>query len=148
MDDELEAVDILLVEDSQTDAELALRALKKKRVANKIVWVKDGAEALEYLYRTGAYADRKAGMPRMIFLDVRMPKLNGIEVLRHIKGDPDFQGVPVVMMTSSAEEPDVTACYALGVNSYIVKPVDFAQFADAVADAGMYWTVVNKTPGH
>jgi two-component system response regulator len=146
--DHMEPVDILLVEDSQTDGEIALRALKKARISNSIFWVKDGTEALEYLYCTNAYEGRIGGNPRLIFLDMRMPKLSGIEVLRRIKGDRKFAGVPVVMMTCSTEEPDVAECYALGVNSYIVKPVDFTKFAAAVVQAGMYWTVMNRTPSY
>lgn len=144
--DKFEKVDILLVEDSPEDAELAMRALRNGKVANHITWVKDGAEALEFIFRTGAYAERPDQHPKLIMLDIKMPKVDGIEVLKRIKTDERTRLIPVVIMTSSAEERDVVGSYKLGVNSYIVKPVDFEQFSDTVAKAGFYWMLVNKAP--
>ncbi len=144
--DEMRQVEILLVEDNATDAELTLRALKKNNLANNVVWVKDGAEALDFIFQTGAYAGRANGMPKLILLDLKLPKVDGIEVLRRLKSDPKTNTVPIVMLTSSAEERDIVESYKLGVNSYLVKPVDFKQFIDVVSHAGMYWAVLNKTP--
>ncbi|MDQ2696417.1 MAG: response regulator [Pseudomonadota bacterium] len=142
-----EQVEILLVEDNPTDAELTLRALKKHNLANNVVWVKDGAEALDFLFCTGAYANRSpARAPRMVLLDLKLPKVDGIEVLARIKGDPRLHLLPVVMMTSSAEERDIVESYQLGVNSYVVKPVDFDQLTRLVSGLGMYWMLMNKTP--
>jgi len=138
--------EILLVEDQDADAELTLRALKKHHLANKVVWVRDGAEALEFLYRTGAYAGRSDRKPRLILLDLKLPKVDGIEVLARLKSDPTMRTIPVVIMTSSAEERDVIDSYKLGVNSYLVKPVDFTRFLDVVSQAGLYWAVLNQTP--
>jgi len=138
--------EILLVEDSQTDAELTLRALKLKQFANQVTWVKDGAEALEYLFCEGQYEGRSNGHPCLVLLDLKMPKVDGIEVLRRIKNDERTKTVPVVMLTSSAEERDVVEGYQLGVNSYIVKPVDFDQFMTAVSEAGCYWATLNRLP--
>jgi two-component system response regulator len=139
-------VEILLVEDNKTDAELTLRALKKNNLANNVVWVRDGAEALDFLFQTGAHAHRRNGMPRLVLLDLKLPKVDGIEVLRRIKSDARTRALPVVMVTSSAEERDIVESYKIGVNSYLVKPVDFSQFVDVVAHAGLYWAVLNKTP--
>lgn len=144
--DKFEKVDILLVEDSPADAELAMRALRKGKLANNITWIKDGAEALEFIFRNGAYADRPDGNPRLILLDLKLPKVDGIEVLKRIKADERTRVIPVVMVTSSAEGRDITESYKLGVNSYVVKPVDFEQFSETVAKAGFYWMLVNKTP--
>lgn len=144
---ELEAVDILLIEDSDTDAEMTLRALKRKGLANHVTRVKDGAEALDFIYRRNAYADRGDGNPRLVLLDLKLPKIDGIEVLRILKSDPLTQAIPVVMLTSSAEERDIVDSYRFGVNSYIVKPVDMQSFLEEVAKAGCYWLVVNKIPG-
>jgi two-component system, response regulator len=138
--------EILLVEDSQTDAELTLRALRLKQFANQVTWVKDGAEALEYLFCEGQYDGRSNGHPCLVLLDLKMPKVDGIEVLRRIKNDERTKTVPVVMLTSSAEERDVVEGYQLGVNSYIVKPVDFDQFMTAVSEAGCYWATLNRLP--
>jgi CheY-like chemotaxis protein len=143
---ELEAVEILLVEDSDADAEMTIRALKKRNLANKLVWVKDGAEALDFLACAGTFAERPRGRPRLILLDIKMPKVDGIEVLRQIKQDEKYRTIPVVMLTSSAEERDMIESYRLGVNSYLVKPVDFADFIDVVLQAGLYWAVMNKVP--
>lgn len=139
-------VEILLVEDNKTDAELTLRALKKNNLANNVVWVKDGAEALDFLFQTGTYAGRRNGMPRLVLLDLKLPKIDGLEVLRRIKADEKTRTIPVVMVTSSAEERDLVESYKIGVNSYLVKPVDFRQFIDVVSQAGLYWAVLNKIP--
>lgn len=142
--DEYENVEILLVEDNPNDAELAIRALRKGKLANHIIWVKDGAEALEFLFRTGAYAGRPEINPKLILLDLKLPKLDGIEVLKQIKADERTKLIPVVMVTSSAEERDVVESYKLGANSYIVKPVDFDHFSETVAKTGYYWMLMNK----
>ena len=131
--DEFEAVDILLVEDSDADAEMIMRALRKGSVVNKMVRVRDGVEALEFLFREGAFIHRSGGQPRLILLDLKMPRLDGIEVLRRLKADEKTKMVPVVMLTSSAEERDIVESYHLGVNSYLVKPVNFSSFTDVVA---------------
>src|SRR3990170_1413362 len=134
--DEMRQVEILLVEDNATDAELTLRSLKKHNLANNVVWVKDGAEALDFMFRAGSHAGRADGLPRLILLDLKLPKVDGIEVLRRLKSDPKTKTVPIAMLTSSAEERDIIESYKLGVNSYLVKPVDFKQFIDVVSQAG------------
>lgn len=144
--DKLKQVEILLVEDLKTDAELTMRALRKNNLANNLVWVKDGAEALDFIYCTGDYAGRGSGLPKLILLDLKLPKVDGIDVLRRLKSDPKTRIIPVVIVTSSAEERDVVESYDFGVNSYLVKPVDFKQFIDVVSQAGLYWAVLNKTP--
>jgi len=144
--DKFERVDILLVEDNPTDAELTMRALRKGNLANHITWVKDGAEALEFIFRSGAYAGRPDQNPRLILLDLKLPKVDGIEVLKRLKADDRTRAIPVVMVTSSAEGRDVAESYQLGVNSYVVKPVEFDAFSETVAKAGFYWMLVNKTP--
>jgi len=141
-----ENVEILLVEDNPTDAELAIRALRKKNLANNLVWVRDGAEALDFVFCKGAYQGRSNGTPKLILLDLKLPKVDGIEVLRAIKADAEAKSVPVVMLTSSQEEQDIVESYQLGVNSYIVKPVDFEKFVEMVAQVGLYWSIVNKVP--
>ncbi len=141
-----ENVEILLVEDNPTDAELTMRALRKKNLANNLVWVKDGAEALDFLYCSGAYKERLNGTPKLVLLDLKLPRVDGIEVLRKMKSDPATRSVPVVMLTSSQEERDIVESYKLGVNSYIVKPVDFDKFLDMVSQVGLYWSLVNKVP--
>ena len=138
-------VEILLVEDSSADAEMTLRTLKKRGIANDIEWVRDGVEALEFLRCEGAWAERRNGQPRLVLLDLKMPRMDGLEVLRSLKHDARTRHIPVVMMTSSQEEGDLVASYALGVNSYIVKPVDFDSFAETVAQVGMYWVLANET---
>jgi CheY-like chemotaxis protein len=137
---------ILYAEDSPADVELTLAALAEHRLANEVVVVSDGREALDYLYRKGAFADRDKGNPAVVLLDLKMPRVDGLEVLRKIKGDPDLQAVPVVIMTSSREERDLVDSYRLGVNAYVVKPVDFVQFVAAVKEVGMFWGVVNEPP--
>ena len=140
-------VEILLVEDNPNDAELALRALKKNNLANKIHHVKDGAEALEFIFARGAYSGRNIGnKPKVVFLDLKLPKVDGLEVLRKIKSDERTRIIPIVVLTSSHEERDMVESYKFGVNSYIVKPVDFDKFMKAVADLGMYWMLLNKQP--
>jgi len=142
----LEQMEILLVEDNSEDAEMTLRALRSRNLANKLHWVKDGEEALEYLFCTGKYAGRDpARPPKLVLLDIKMPKVDGIEVLRRIKDSP-LKTVPVVVMTSSNEERDVVESYRLGVNSYIVKPVAFDAFLDTVAKIGLYWVLTNRVP--
>jgi CheY-like chemotaxis protein len=142
----LEHVEILLVEDNPTDAELTMRALRKHNLANNLVWVKDGQQALDFLAGRGAYRDRGNATPKLILLDLKLPKLDGIDVLRHVKEDSHTMSIPVVMLTSSQEERDIVESYRLGVNSYIVKPVDFNKFVDMVSQVGLYWALVNKVP--
>jgi two-component system response regulator len=140
-------MDILLVEDNPNDAELALYALKKYNISRRVALVRDGAEALEYVFATGSYASRQLDdQPRVIFLDLKLPKVNGLEVLHRIKSDPRTQTVPVVILTSSREESDILKSYQLGVNSYIVKPIDFEQFTDAMRQLGIYWLFHNQSP--
>ncbi|MDE2004413.1 MAG: response regulator [Betaproteobacteria bacterium] len=143
-----EFVEILLVEDSGADAEMTIRSLKRRGLANQLVWVKDGAEALDFIYCTGAFAGRRNGHPRLVLLDIKMPKVDGIEVLRRIKSDERTRSIPVVILTSSAEERDIIESYQLGVNSYLVKPVEFSAFTEVVAQLGMYWAVLNRLPGY
>lgn len=146
MPEALSSVDILLVEDMAADARLTLRALEQQNLANRVTWVKDGAEALDYIYCRGAYAGRADHSPKLIPLDLKLPKIDGIEVLRLIKADERTRSIPVVVLTSSAEESDIVRSYQLGVNSYIVKPVDVSRFSEVVARAGLYWMVVNRAP--
>ena len=141
-----QTVEILLVEDSDSDAEMTLRTLKKRGIANVIERARDGVEALEFLQRRGAWADRPATHPRMVLLDLKMPRMDGLQVLEQMKQDEALRTIPVVMMTSSREEGDLLASYRLGVNSYIVKPVDFAEFAETVSQVGMYWMIANQAP--
>ena len=145
--DDSEQVEILLVEDDPADAEMTLRALRRNNLANRVHWVKDGAEALEFMFRSGGYAGRDRGQaPKLIMLDIKMPKVDGIEVLRQLKTNPETRTVPVVVMTSSNEEQDVLETYRLGVNSYIVKPVHFDSFVETVAKIGLYWVLTNRVP--
>ena len=144
---DVKAVEVLLVEDNPNDQELTLRALKKKNISNRIHVVNDGAEAIDFLFGTGAYAGRtRQDAPKVVLLDIKLPKVNGIEVLRKVKADAELRKMPIVMLTSSKEEPDVEECYRLGVNSYIVKPVDFDKFTDAVVQLGFYWLLTNEGP--
>ena len=144
---EYQQIDILYAEDNPADAELTLYTLKTRNIANNIVWVRDGVEALDFLKRRGRYANRVGGLPRMVLLDLKMPKLDGVDVLKALKAEESTRGVPVVIMTSSHEEADLIKSYKLGVNSYVVKPVDFDKFAEMVTEVGLYWIVCNKTPG-
>ena len=140
-------VEILLVEDHPTDAELAILALKERNLANKLVWVKDGEEALDFLFATGTYAGRRVeNGPRVVLLDLRLPKVDGLEVLRRIKADERTKRIPVVVVTSSKEDRDVVASYDLGVNSFISEPVEFDEFARVVSDLGFYWLFINRPP--
>ena len=142
---EFQHIEILYAEDNPADAELTLRTLKQKRIANHIVWVKDGAELLDFVFTRGDYANRGNGMPRMILLDLKMPRVDGIDALKELKSDERTRRIPVVMMTSSHEEVDLIRSYELGVNSYVVKPMDFDKFADSVTEVGLYWMVSNRT---
>lgn len=143
---EFQQVEILYAEDNPADAELTLRTLKDNKIANNIVWVQDGAAALDFIRMQGRYRGRMGGMPKMILLDLKMPKVDGIDVLKAIKSEPATQAIPVVIMTSSHEETDLVKTYKLGVNSYVVKPVDFDKFAQVVSEVGLYWLVSNKAP--
>lgn len=141
------AVEILLVEDNPNDVELTVHALRKNRIANRLRVVRDGAEALEFIFCTGAYAGRRVEeIPKLILLDLKLPKVDGLEVLRRIKADPRTRVIPVVMLTSSSQERDIVESYQLGVNSYIVKPVDFEKFTEAVQQLGLYWLLLNQGP--
>ena len=142
----LRQVEILLVEDSTADAEMTMSTLKRRGIANHVVWVRDGVEALEYLFREGEHAGRDTGDPKLVLLDIKMPRMDGLQVLEKLKKDKRTQRIPVVMMTSSREEFDLLASYTLGVNSYVVKPVDFDAFATVVAQVGMYWMLANEVP--
>jgi CheY-like chemotaxis protein len=137
---------ILLVEDSLADAELALHGLSEYRVANEVQHVRDGVEALDYLHRRGAFAGRPPGHPAVVLLDLKMPRLDGTEVLREMKGDAELRMIPVVVMTSSREEGDLLRTYSLGVNAYVVKPVKFPAFVEAVKQVGSFWALINEPP--
>ncbi len=141
------AVEILLVEDNPDDAELALRALRKNNLANRVVHVVDGEAALDFLFARGAYEERSIeNQPKVVLLDLKLPKVDGLSVLREAKADPRTSFIPIVVLTSSKEEQDLIESYKLGVNSYIVKPVDFDRFVVAVRDLGMYWLLLNEAP--
>lgn len=140
-------IDILLVEDSEFDADLCLRALKDFNLANTIHWVKDGEEALEFIFAEGQYADRDImDQPKVILLDIKMPKVNGLEVLAKIRADPRTRSIPVVALTSSKQDSDMVESYNLGVNSFITKPVEFDNFTKAIVDIGYYWMMLNNIP--
>ena len=145
MTDAQNGVEILLVEDNPRDVEMTIRALKKRNLANHIQVVKDGAEALDFLFATGSYANRDANhVPKVVLLDLKLPKVSGMEVLKRIKAEESTKTIPVVVLTSSQEERDMIESYRLGVNSYIVKPVDFDNFSTAIGELGFYWLLVNK----
>jgi two-component system, response regulator len=141
-------VDLLLVEDSVHDAELTIRELKNNNLANNFFHVKDGEEALDYIFGTGEYAAsyQPGNLPKIILMDINMPKVNGIEVLEKLKADERTRAIPIVILTSSKEDPDIQTCYKLGVNSYIVKPVNFKGFAEAIKNLGLYWLLINQPP--
>jgi CheY-like chemotaxis protein len=140
-------VEILFAEDSSDDAILTIRALKKSGFANKLHHVKNGVDALDFLYRKGIYAQRNANEnPRLILLDLKMPKMSGLEVLEKIKSDPALKCIPVVILTSSKEDPDIQRCYSLGANSYIAKPVESDSFFNAIKEIGLYWMVLSQLP--
>ncbi len=137
---------ILLAEDNANDVELTVAALKANRLANEVVVVRDGAQALDYLYRRADFASREPGLPALVLLDLKMPKVDGLEVLRVIKADPAMRSIPIVVLTSSREEQDLVRSYDLGVNAYVVKPVAFEAFVDAVKTLGGFWAVLNELP--
>ena len=141
-----EPVELLLVEDDPYDVELTLHTLSEHHIGNRIHVVRDGEEALEFILGTGAYEGRVKDHPKVILLDLKLPKVDGMEVLRRIKSHPELRDIPIVVLTSSREERDIVASYRLGVNSYIVKPVDFAQFSDAIRQLGFYWLLLNQPP--
>lgn len=137
---------ILLVEDNPRDLELTLVALEKTQLANDVISVRDGAEALDYLYKRGSFENRSAGNPAVVLLDLKLPKVDGLQVLQTIRGDSSLKSIPVVMLTSSREEQDVLRSYSLGVNAFVVKPVEFTAFLEAVSDLGVFWAVLNEPP--
>jgi two-component system response regulator len=142
-----DAVDILLVEDNPQDAELTTRALKKHNLANRLITVEDGAQALDFIFCRGKYATRELSRsPKVVLLDLKLPKVSGLEVLRALKQDERTRSIPVVVVTSSREDPDIKTAYGLGANSYVVKPVDFDAFAESVSSLGLYWLLVNQPP--
>jgi CheY-like chemotaxis protein len=136
---------ILIVDDSPKDVELTIASLAEKNLANEVVVAEDGVEALDYLYKRGKFCEA-VGYPGIILLDIKMPRMDGVEVLRHIRADPKFKFIPVIMLTSSCEEKDLVESYQLGANSYVVKPVDIVQFIDAIKVVGQYWAVINQSP--
>lgn len=137
---------ILLAEDNAHDIQLTLAVLAENNLANKVMVVRDGVEALDYLRRRGPFSGRTNGQPAVIFLDIKMPRMDGVEVLREIKTDAELQMIPVVMVTSSREQQDLLKSYRLGVNAYVVKPIDFRQFSDAIKQLGLFWAVLNEPP--
>lgn len=142
-----DTVELLLIEDNPNDAELTLRALKKRNLTNSLFVVEDGAEALDFMFARGKYIQRDAThFPKVILLDLKLPKVSGLEVLKTIKNDPQTRTIPIIIVTSSAEDPDIKAAYDLGANSYVVKPVDFDQFSEAMSNLGFYWLLLNRPP--
>ncbi len=137
---------ILLVEDNPNDVELTLAALAENRLANEVVVARDGEEALDYLHQRGIFKMRTAGHPAVVLLDIKLPKIDGLEVLERLKADPDLKMIPVVMLTSSREDQDLLRSYNLGVNAYVVKPVDFSEFVNAIKELGLFWAVINQPP--
>ena len=139
--------DILLVEDNMHDAEMTIRALKKNNLVNNLIHVKDGAEALDYIFAEGSFLERDiSNIPKVILLDLKMPKVGGIEVLKRLKSDERTKKIPVVILTSSKEDPDIKICYDLGASSYVVKPVEFDEFVKTIGDLGLYWMILNQPP--
>jgi len=143
----MEIKTILLVEDNARDAELTLEALRENNFANEIIWVRDGVEAMEYLTFHGKYRNRNPGLPAVTILDLKMPKMDGIEVLAAIRGNPDLKYLPVVMLTSSRQEEDLIRSYRIGVNAYVVKPVGLPDFINAIKQLGLFWVLINELPG-
>ncbi len=142
-------IEILIVEDNPSDAEMTIRALKKNNLANNLVHLKDGAEAVDYIFCEGDFSSRDAtNLPKVILLDLKMPKMNGIQVLERLKANEATKKIPIVVLTSSKEDPDIQECYRLGVNSYVVKPVKFESFVKVVSDLGLYWMILNQPPHH
>lgn len=143
----LEQIELLLIEDNEHEAELAIRNLKKNQLANRLVHIDDGVEALDFIFSKGKYEHNKGNVfnPKLILLDLKLPKVNGKEILKEIRANEMTKHIPVVILTSSNEQPDIKECYELGANSYIVKPVNFESFSKAIADLGMYWMVLNKS---
>ena len=140
-------VEIVLVEDNPHDAELALRALKTNNLANNLIWLQDGVEALDFIFAQGQYSDRSIeDVPKVVLLDLKLPRINGLEVLEKVKSDLRTKSIPVVVLTSSSEERDIVTSYNLGVNSYIIKPVDFDKFVEAAKEIGLYWLLLNEAP--
>ena len=145
--DEIKVIEILLVEDNPRDAELMIRALKKHNLANKLIRVEDGSEALDFLFNRGKYEERKdSSVPKVVLLDLKLPKVDGLEVLREIRKNEDTRKIPVVVVTSSSEDPDIKQAYELGANSYVVKPVEFESFTEVMSNLGLYWLLVNHPP--
>jgi len=142
----MDAKKILLVDDDANDIELMLASLEQQNLANQVVVARDGAEALDYLYRRGSFADRPDDLPVVVFLDLKMPKVDGLEVLRQVKSDHEFKNIPIVMLTSSREEQDLVDCYNHGTNAYVVKPVVFEDFVAVVKQLGLFWVLTNETP--
>lgn len=147
MSEQIGMVDILLVEDNPTDAELCIRSLKRHNLANQLLWVKDGAEALDFLFATGEYAHRNAAHnPKVVLLDLKMPKVDGLEVIKRVRNDDRTRLIPIVVLTSSKDEPDILKSYKLGANAFVSKPVAFDEFARAVAGLGLFWLIINNSP--
>lgn len=141
-------VEILLVEDNMRDAELMIRALKQRNLANNLIHLKDGAEALDFLFNRGNYiSSKKSDIPKIMLLDLKLPRVNGLEVLREIKTNEKFRAMAIVIVTSSAEDPDIKLAYELGANSYVVKPVNFDAFSEVMSNLGLYWLLINQYPG-
>ncbi|HJQ62317.1 MAG TPA: response regulator [Burkholderiales bacterium] len=144
--EQFEQVEILFAEDNPLDAELTIRALRQAGLANKLLWLKDGQQALDYLFREGSYAARTDALPRLLLLDLKMPRVDGLEVLKAVKADERTRRIPVVILTSSQEESDLARSYDIGVNGYVVKPLDFRSLAEVVRQAGFYWLAINHAP--
>lgn len=140
-------IEVLLVEDNAGDAEMAIRALRKSNLANSVLHLDDGAKALDFIFAEGTYADREIeNTPNVILLDLKMPRINGLQVLKRLKSDPRTKNIPVVMLTSSREDPDIEECYSLGANGYVVKPLEFDEFHKAISGLGLFWMIVNQPP--